>query len=68
MTKIDEIEIKRAANTFTQQRLYGIILPIINLTTELQTAAAETENGESFEDDISRIVKLVGEIRGIQMP
>ena len=68
MTKIDEIEIKRAANTFTLQRLYGIILPIINLTTELQTAAAETENGDSFEDDISRIVKLVGEIRGIEMP
>ena len=68
VTIIDEIEIKRAANTFTLQRLYGIILPIINLTTELQNAAEETSDGEAFESEISQIVKLVGEIRGIEMP
>lgn len=67
LTKIDEIEIKHAANSFTLQRLYGILLSIINLSTDLQNAAAETPGGETFEGEISRIVSLVGEIRGIDM-
>ncbi|MCZ6764190.1 MAG: hypothetical protein O7C63_04565 [Alphaproteobacteria bacterium] len=67
-TKIDEIEIKRAANSFTLQRLYGIILPIINLSSDLENSATEHPDGEKFEGEISRIVNLVGEIGSIEMP
>ena len=68
LTKFDELEITRAANSFTLQRLYGIILPIINLSTELEKAATQNSDGVNFEGKISRIVYMVGEIRGIEMP
>ncbi len=68
LTKIDEIEIKRAANSFTLQRLYGIILPIINISTEIERAAAMDLDGGGFTQEISRIIDLLGEIKGIEMP
>ena len=44
LTKIDEIEIRRAANSFTLQRLYGIILPIINISTDMEKAVRSTKD------------------------
>ena len=67
LTEIDEIEIKRAANSFTMQRLYVILLSIINISRELENSALEYDGSEKFGDEISRIVSLAGEIRGIEM-
>ena len=68
LTKIDEIEIRRTANSFTLQRLYGIILPLINITTELEKAVATDTVDNGYERGISEIVNLLGEIKGIEMP
>ena len=68
LTKIDEIEIQRAANSFTLQRLYGIMLPIINISTEMAEIASENPGENGFEQEISKIVILLSEVKGIEMP
>ena len=68
LTKVDEIEIRRAANSFTLQRLYGILLPIINISMELEKSTTEDFERGGYEQDITKIVGLLGEIKGIDMP
>ena len=68
LTKVDEIEIRRAANSFTLQRLYGILLPIINISMELEKSSTEDFERGGYEQDIAKIVGLLGEIKGIDMP
>jgi DNA-binding response OmpR family regulator len=68
LTKIDEIEIKRAANSFTLQRLYGIMLPIINISTEMAEIASSNPGKNGFKQEIEKIVVLLSEINGIEMP
>ncbi len=68
LTEVDEIEIQRAASSFTLQRLYGIIVPIINLSTELEQAAATETGSGGFEPEISRISSLVTEVKAIELP
>ena len=68
LTKVDEIEIQRSANSFALQRLYGIILPIIKISTEIEKAATTDPDGGGFEQEISRISGLVSEVKAIQLP
>ncbi|MFP6729172.1 MAG: response regulator [Alphaproteobacteria bacterium] len=68
LTKIDEIEIQRAANSFTLQRLYGIMLPIINISSEMAEVASANPSEHGFDKEISKIVVLLSEVKGIEMP
>ncbi len=68
LTENDEIEIKRAGNSFTLQRIYGIILPIITISLELEKAVAVGYESDDFDREISRIVSLVDEVKAIEIP
>ncbi|MCH7942195.1 MAG: response regulator transcription factor [Proteobacteria bacterium] len=67
-TEMHEIESQRAANSFILQRLYGIILPIINISTEMEKATASESTDIECAREISRIVGLLSEFKGIEMP
>ena len=68
LTKSDETEIERVGHSFTLQRIYSIILPIINISKELEEALAEGFNSDHFDQEISRIAGLVGEVKAIELP
>ena len=67
-TAPDDLEIKRASHAITLHRLYGLVLPIINISMRLERAVSDDSDDGGVGRHIGQLARLVSEIKAIALP